>query len=276
MLSISFRSGMSARSDMRGAMDAGVPLGVVAGLLTTPQLCLTIPGYINQGGLVFADSGAFAELTVGAVLDWRDIMGRYAFMASMIDRHPENLYVVAPDKVGDQDASLKLLATWRDAVRDLIDQGVSVIVPLQRGALSATDLLDRVAGLLGTRSFVAGIPSNKEALSLEECATLRHHAFHVLGRVQLDEAQEARLAALRFLSPNATITADANWLRSRLASVRMETEREREMRREGAKAGVRKLLFALDHPRAAAVARAIGDDPSWGGDASFDMVGARQ
>ena len=50
---------MSSRSDLRGAIDARTPVGVVAGHLTLRQKLMTVPYYLNSGGKVFVDSGAF-------------------------------------------------------------------------------------------------------------------------------------------------------------------------------------------------------------------------
>lgn len=42
-VSVAFRSGMSSRSDLRGAIDARTPVGVVAGHLTLRQKLMTVP-----------------------------------------------------------------------------------------------------------------------------------------------------------------------------------------------------------------------------------------
>lgn len=83
---------------------------------------------------------------------------------------------------------------------------------------------------MDTRCFVCGIPSNKAAMSIAKCATLHHHAFHILGRVQQNEEQVQRMAALTANNPGATLTADANWLRSRMANVCQTTDGERQSR----------------------------------------------
>ena len=42
-LDLAFASGMTNKSDMRGALDAKVPFGVMAGSLTTLQLSAALP-----------------------------------------------------------------------------------------------------------------------------------------------------------------------------------------------------------------------------------------
>lgn len=255
MLSIRFRSGMSSKSDMRGAIDAMVPVGVVANKLTFSAMALSLPRYLDQGGAVFIDSGAFSELRSGIEPDWGRILGVYETVAEMAE-DVSRLYIVAPDKVGDQRATLARLIAYRDRVVALITLGCKAIVPLQRGALSASEMLSSVANILGTRNFVAGIPSNLEALPILECEDLMHSAFHILGRVQMDPNQVERINALLKGCTDASITADANWLRSRLALVQSETNVVRTRRSAGAND------MSLDHPRAAAVSQAIRSD-SW-------------
>lgn len=262
-LDLPFRSGMSSKSDLRGAIEAGVPVGVVAGLLTTSAMVMVIPRYLDRGGKVFVDSGAFGAFLSGEEMDWREIMSRYQTLANMTD-HPENLYVVAPDKVGDQSGTMAVLEAWAPKVRALVDEGCQVIVPIQAGSLPGQEMIKRAAALLGTRRFIVGVPSNRAAMFIEECRTLRHAAFHILGRVQADEEQIERIYALREGNPCAQINADANWLRSRMDTVRKGTEAERELRSAAALARALPPVLLIDHPRVEAVRRALEEDQNWG------------
>lgn len=220
-LSIAFRSGMSAVGDFRGASEAGVAIGVVAGKLPSVLVFLGAPRLLAEGGSLFVDSGAFSEVTTGQEPDFNAILTVYHAISGATRRQEDRarLFVVAPDKVGDQLETLARLTRYRSRVRALIDEGCNVIVPVQRGELPAAAMLDRIVGVLGTRNFVAGIPANKAALSIADCATLRHDRFHILGRVQVNPDQAARLHALTLQNPGAILTADANWLRSRLEDV---------------------------------------------------------
>lgn len=209
------------------------------------------------------DSGAFGAFLSGEEMDWREIMSRYQTLANMTD-HPENLYVVAPDKVGDQSGTMAVLEAWAPKVRALVDEGCQVIVPIQAGSLPGQEMIERAAVLLGTRKFIVGVPSNRAAMSIEECRTLRHAAFHILGRVQADEEQIERIYALREGNPCAQINADANWLRSRMDTVRKGTEAERELRCAAALARALPPVLLIDHPRVEAVRRALEEDQDWG------------
>lgn len=244
-LDLAFASGMTNKSDMRGAIDAKVPFGVVAGSLTTAQMTASVPRYLDDGGFVFVDSGAFTSERTGAEICWENILGRYEFIADVTDR-PENLFVVAPDKVGDQDETLRLIDMYRGRLCALIARGVNVIVPLQVGTISPQAMIDRVGELLSCRTFIAGIPSNKAAMSIEDCRTLNHTKFHILGRVQVDAEQEMRIEALRSINPIAMITADANWLRSRIGLISRFLPKRSEN--------------IFDHPRTEAVKKAFEFD----------------
>lgn len=256
-----FRSGMSRLADFRGAEAARVPVGVVAGEVRLMQQYFGIPRYLRHGGACFIDSGAFAERTSGMEPNFDKVMSVYENVAiSLEDEDASRLYVVAPDKVGDQDESLRRLARYRDRVVELIAMGVQMIVPIQSGRVPVAEMLDQVKGILGVEDFIVGIPANKDAMSIAECGTLNHHAFHILGRVQSNEEQIERIAALEEANPLATITADANWLRSRLGKVCQRVEIERETYRT-MDVGARLKTCS---PRSLAITAAIREDVAWG------------
>jgi hypothetical protein len=253
-----FRSGMSSKSDLRGAIDAGVPVGTVAGKLTTTQQLLALPKYLDQGGKVFIDSGAFCAKNTGVQIDWESVIVVYERVAELT-RNAGNLWVVSPDVMGDQAKTLSLIRQWAARINGLIGEGCNVIVPLQLGSMSGALMIEEVNSILGHSQWVAGIPSVKNVMSSQECETLRHGSFHILGRVQMDEEQEARISALLKHNEGAVITADANWLRSRLSIIRGRAQREEIGRRTSSFSPMH-----LDHPRAAAVAGAILSDQTWG------------
>lgn len=49
---IAFHSGMSAKSDLRAAVDEGVAVGVVATLLDVSKAILVLPRHLDAGGFV--------------------------------------------------------------------------------------------------------------------------------------------------------------------------------------------------------------------------------
>ncbi|WP_233099576.1 hypothetical protein [Pseudomonas psychrophila] len=167
------------------------------------------------------DSGAFAAYQKGECVVWERVFQKYESVIQMTAK-PEGLSIVAPDVIGDQVGTLKLWNEHAVRVRRWIDQGVRVIVPLQRGHLSAAEMLALAKQTFGTDRFCAGIPSNLEAMSAEDCSTLYHPDFHILGRVILTDELETKLGALKLNNPHANYTADANWLRSRTRKISIE------------------------------------------------------
>ncbi|KUM43361.1 hypothetical protein [Pseudomonas sp. EpS/L25] len=95
------------------------------------------------------------------------------------------------------------------------DAGARVIIPLRAGSLSAGELLQEEIGFLGTKAFCAGIPSNLAAMTTADCRTLKHDDFHILGRVVMTDELQEKVQNLVAGKAGATISSDANWLRSR-------------------------------------------------------------
>ncbi|ASJ88618.1 hypothetical protein [Pseudomonas aeruginosa] len=211
---ISFHSGMTSASDLRACINANVPVGVVAGLLTGLQKIMALPHYMDRGGKVFVDSGAFTAFRRNEPMNWNPVFWTYGVLIEGTD-HPENLTIVAPDIIGNQDLSVALWEEHRVLIRGWIESGARVVIPLQTGALTASALLEKAKDILGTDRFCAGIPSNLAAMSAEECSAITHHDFHVLGRVALNDEVKAKLDGILARNPGALVTADANWLRSR-------------------------------------------------------------
>lgn len=266
-LALAFHSGMSRAKDFRAAVDAGVAgIGVVAGELASSSIFLGVPQFLRNGGAVFVDSGAFTEFRTGLAPDFNTVLAIYDMLASHSDlQEPGSgqLYVVSPDKVGDQLETLARLEQYAGRVRALIEKGCHVIFPLQRGVIPATEMLSRAVAILGTDKFVAGIPSNKEALSLAECASIKHNAFHILGRVQMNQDQVERMCALAAQNSDAVITADANWLRSRLGLVSSMAEQERLAR--ATKPAANDIeAWLRPTARAAAITSALRQEKAWG------------
>jgi len=215
---LAYHSGMSAKSDLRAAVDEGVPVGVVATLLDLSKVYLTLPRHLDNGGAAFVDSGAFAAFQKGETVNWNRVFQVYESILMMTSK-PEGLSIVAPDVIGDQAATLELWTEHAARVGNWIAAGARVIVPLQCGALTAGQLLDAAKEIFGTERFCAGIPSNLAAMDAEDAATLHHSDFHILGRVVITEDLRAKLDALLANNPDATYTSDANWLRSRLREI---------------------------------------------------------
>ncbi|EHK68794.1 hypothetical protein PPL19_22464 [Pseudomonas psychrotolerans L19] len=121
--------------------------------------------------------------------------------------------------MGDQQATLLLWHRYPRDIRSWIDAGARVILPLQAGSLSAGELLQEAIGLLGTKAFCTGIPSNLAAMTAADCRTLEHSDYHILGRVVITDELRDKVQALLAGNDGATISSDANWLTSRTRQI---------------------------------------------------------
>jgi hypothetical protein len=139
---------------------------------------------VGAGTLPFADAAPFAWVVVRPITDadWTRVLALYLRLAAALG---SDLYLVAPDRVGDQALTLERLERYRDAVRQLRDLGANIIVPIQRGELAQADFDAAVVEVLGFDDFVRGIPSNKNAATAGEVRAfveaVRPARVHLLG-----------------------------------------------------------------------------------------------
>jgi hypothetical protein len=59
-------------------------------------------------------------------------------------------------------------------------------------------------------------------MSADDCSTLHHSDFHILGRVVMTNDLVEKIGALKANNPDANYTADANWLRARTRKISIE------------------------------------------------------
>lgn len=171
-----FASGSNRPGEIRGLARAGADLGVAV-----PEVSDAAEGELaslaGSDVLVFVDSGAFSEVKFGpegpvvvrpmTERDWDRVLGLYDRLAGALG---SQVWVVAPDRVGDQEESLRRLATYRDRVRRLRELGARILVPIQRGELSQVAFAAAAAEVLGFDDFVPALPCKKAATSPEEVA----------------------------------------------------------------------------------------------------------
>lgn len=159
---------------------------------------------------VFVDSGAFGEVRWDDATkrlvdhrpithaDWLERLAAYDRIAAALGGRA---YLVAPDKVGDQAETLARLERYRDRLLALRAAGAQIIVPLQRGELSAAAFDAACIAILGFDDYIRGIPSKKAAASIEEIAALsaalpERARVHLLGLGPFSERYDAVVAAI--------------------------------------------------------------------------------
>lgn len=175
----------------------------------------------DTGANVFVDSGAFSEVAFDPKLgrmvtvdpitdaDWRERLASYRRIAQALG---PRAYLVAPDKVGDQRATLRRLERYADQVRELRQLGARIIVPIQRGDMDGASFDRECTRVLGFDDYVRGIPSKKAAATVEEIADLSRQLpddarVHLLGLGPWGSRYEAVLAAVA--RPAELVTSDS-------------------------------------------------------------------
>ena len=242
-----FRSGASRPADFRGFMKAGVPIGIQIPDCSRRVLALASEA-ADAGIPVFVDSGEFSRFTASLraagegrepppALDFERVFTGYLDIA-VATRYRENLYLVAPDRIGDPDGTWSLQQHYAPLMRELLGLGTHLIAPAQVGAgsvRSAAQAYRRLNVLLGDpERLILGVPCNKSAITLEALDSLLHETrprrVHLLG-VAADQTHLSALVevATRYL-PIEAVACDANrlraWINGLFREVRPSIERD--------------------------------------------------
>lgn len=221
-----YRSGSSARADILGYMRAKSPIGICILDASSPVRAL-VASYVSQGGHVFIDSGAYRVFRKTLKdpktppINFNKVFALYRDVINQCDSH-EGLIVVAPDEVGKQQNSYDLLVQYHQNIEEFHQQGVSIMVPMQKGALSIEEHYNRCRELLGF-DFIVGLPSNAEALSPKETfdfvQAVNPSRVHFLGCAETALVHEAK-----FKAPLTHFSCDATKLRKHIGKGRLLTE----------------------------------------------------
>lgn len=215
-----FLSGSNRASEISGLSRVGQDVGVAAPNVhdsSERELAELAGTDIN----VFVDSGAFSEVEFTAdgpvvvrpmgPVEWRRVFGLYRRLAAVLH---EQLWVVAPDRVGDQGVTLERLAEYRDELRELDELGARILVPVQRGAQSQAEFAREVARVLGPIHWFPALPCKKSATTPEEARAFlssfkaRHVHFLGLGPTR----DEAPLYFQAAKDAGYTVSCDSNWI----------------------------------------------------------------
>jgi len=232
-----FLSGTHAPGEIRGFSEAGSHIGT-----TVPNCTAScVREYKKLKGTdtkVFVDSGAFSEVARSGPpvvvkpmtdSDWKKVFALYKKLAPLGD----NLYVVAPDQIGNQDVSLERLSRYLGDLVDLAERGVNIIVPVQKGRSKDDTLEEYDATAFGIiddylsftqpmnyrvkelkKKFIHGIPSNKGAPTTSELKSyfqaIKPKRVHFLGMgpSQKGKWKQFKPVVERYI-PNADISMDS-------------------------------------------------------------------
>lgn len=226
---IDFVSGASAPADIRGLARWSVPLGISLSETSRNAVAVLCEHWKMPLLRIFVDSGAFSEVDrTGAVVapiddaTWTKRVQVMHLLAAVfgppspVGDHGSRLYVVAPDRVADQQETLRRLALHREAMTACRMLGARVVVPIQRGAMTASQFDAACGEALGFVDYVRGIPGNKAAMPYRELEaflrTRRPCAVHLLGVGRRGRTFEPLTTLVRRVLGDVAISCDSNTL----------------------------------------------------------------
>jgi hypothetical protein len=223
-VSISYRSGASAPGIMRGYIVSGVPIGVSLAELSVGGCAWDMMiEYASRGGEVFVDSGAFTACTHNEPMNWPKVAATYR---KLVHEAPgTRMHLVMPDVIGNQAASLELLAEWKELVELVIGAGHDAMVPIQKGALAPYEAYRAAVAIIGSEDITVSVPSNQAAFSAAELANLVGGAvkparLHLLGIAANKKKLAGLLAVIAAASPGTLVTTDAARIRAQVGQGR--------------------------------------------------------
>ncbi len=233
-----YASGVNEAKEIRGFDLAGVSIGASASVLREDA----IVELLRQQGPVFLDSGAFSEVRFSAETntmeickpipprEWRRRLSIYLRLARGLG---SRLSVVAPDRVGDQEETLRRLTLYRAELHSLHDLGAQILIPLQIGSRSHE-------AFYAQAKAVAGVPlvpafTMKKAITSEEAASrfleaVQPSRIHLLGLGLGNRRANRIIDMIHRCSPATEITMDSNRLRAVTGKKRPMTILERRFR----------------------------------------------
>ena len=236
-----YASGANRAADIFGFAKAGIPVGVAIPDVNENSMKM-LEQLADRGVPVFADSGAFAEVTFGPdgptvtkpITDaqWDEILSKYERLSVALKG---NLTVVAPDQVGNQEVTLERLKKYAGQMMNIAANGSKVIVPMQVGDMSPAEFYEAAKDALNDAvRIIPGLPMKKAATNpgtvLEFVREVKPEEIHFLGLGVNNALADSLIRAVRDLDPNIKITMDANAIRAHVGEGRSITEKEREYR----------------------------------------------
>ena len=176
----------------------------------------------GTGVPVFLDSGAFSEVeeqpngppvVVEPITDaeWDKRLAKYQRLAKVLG---PQLYVVAPDLVGNQDQTLERMAKYSAVMREVRGRGAHILAPIQFGPIDPVAFYWKAAWALGFAPIPA-FPLKKAALwkpaDVEAfVAAIKPHHIHLLGMGAKSRKAEAYLEAIHNGNPATQVSQDSN------------------------------------------------------------------
>lgn len=231
---IYFMSGTNHPAEIKALADRGESIGVAVNHLA-PAAMRALVDLAGTAVKVFVDSGAFSEVEFGPQgpvypapitdAEWRKRLTKYLQLAEALG---PQAYLVAPDKIADQQGTLARLEQYAPEIAQAAKLGAKILVPVQKGAINmaafyAVQLQILFDAGVPLRQVSPAIPLKKDATSIADlqafiramrCREESWPRLHFLGRGLFSPDYRATYAAALAACPWLEITADSVRFRS--------------------------------------------------------------
>ena len=218
-----FASGLEANASLTAMVDKGFQVGISAkgGKINKDFFKRVLALSVNPKTMLFFDSGAFSEIdkngNIVKPIDWNKVIGLY-FQA--VNAYGDRLYIVAPDRIGDQKESLRRLEAYLDRLQVFRN----VIIPLQSNAfgkgkgLSLKQMYDKINTIVKGSGlqyrWIPAIPVTQKSPYdlkdvLEFVKDVEPKRLHILGASPANPQFEMLTQTLPDLNPFLDISIDA-------------------------------------------------------------------
>lgn len=209
-----FASGVLSPAYWKAYRSAGRPLCVAATELGSRAL-ERVCQHAADGGTLLLDSGAFVYREAHTSMPWARVLKVYAQVAASAS--PEaRLTFILPDAVGSQESSLKALREWGNRIIKAVGPTHEVLLPIQRGDMKPSELIEKSIDLLDHPISGIAIPCKAKAFPVEHLADLGNvsddrvpRRVHFLGVSNDQQKLESYLYHLHRIWPEATVSCDA-------------------------------------------------------------------
>ena len=217
---ITFATGANHPQDILGFASVGIPPGLDADRLVArdgeyPDAVAAITRLAGTGMPVLLNSGSFKEFVTGVPIDdmeWRLRLDLYERMAQDFGRQ---LYLVAPDKLNDQEETLARLELYAFDMHLLALAGANVLLNMGSGDMAPDKFLAVAEDLLGAK-VIPSFPMH-EGLAhahhvIDYVRSTHPEKIHLMGLKDGKESQDL-LTTLWGIQPDLMISQDALFLR---------------------------------------------------------------
>lgn len=169
-----YASGLTrSPADIETSIARNEPVGVSMLTGLSQPVRQKLSDYANNDGKVFLDSGAFTAFQKGKEVDWKNVMFTYKEMVTNVAKDKRsNVTIVAPDIVGDPEATYALQEEMSRDFQEITDLGAKFIIPVQRGENNslASGFADQTNWFNSKHNeqAILGVPFNAAAWSQED------------------------------------------------------------------------------------------------------------